>query len=352
VDLETLLLSAPWLTAGLWVAMYSADYLLTIASARAYRMGASDHYEFEVSLELNPGFVADVDAMRWFSPRFVRVLVLTTLIVGGVCLIGGPFLAPQNAGFRNPALFMLGALFFPEFSVCARHAGNLALFRPISVNTGMEGKVSYARWLTYEMSGVQLWGLACVLLVCALLGWKASLFGGAVGVGLLGLRNVQTSRVQLAKSLGLPRSRIAALRWRLPGLIVALLLGVTFWQSFPPTPPPPPPGTIWFGTGYDSGGPGLTGRGNTFTQGTTVWMTVDLDQPLSGGDGITVMIDGSSAISMPDDGLQVFSTAVPGGHGLGAHAVSIEDSTGTTRATGTFTITPAAADSPSQIPGS
>jgi len=352
VDFETLLLSAPWLTVALWVAVYSADYLLTIASARSYQKGAADHYEFEGSLELNPRFVDDVDTMRWFSPRFVRVLVLTTLIVAGICLIGGPLLAPQNVTFRGFTLFILGLLFFPEFAVCARHAGNLALFRRANASTGVDGKVTYARWLSYETSGVQLLALACVLLVCALLGWKASLFGGAVGVGLMGLRQIQASRVQLAKSLGLPASRTTALSRLLMGLIAAVLVGVAVWQSFGADPPPPPPGTIWFGTGYDSGLPGLTGRASTFMQGATLWMTVDLDKPLSDQNGITVMIDGAAASNFPvDSSEQVFSTEVPAVNTPGAHTVSIDDDTGSVLAKGIFTVTPAPVGSSTQNGG-
>lgn len=189
MDIESLLVSAPWLCVGIWIVLYVADYYLTIAGARLYAQGAKDHVVTEGSYELNPGFVADVNALRLFSPRFIKFLVLTSLYIAGAW-----YVVEQLYSARNLFLFLYGAFVFLELAILARHATNIPHLRRLKAHQGVDGQVQFARWLTLETSAISLVSVAALLLVAALVTWKATLFGGVVGLLALGLRHASRAR--------------------------------------------------------------------------------------------------------------------------------------------------------------
>ena len=73
-----------WLILPIWVLVYLSDYYLTILGARAYEAGAKEHLLFEGSYELTPTFQKDVDALRVFSPKFLRAVLLTSGFVAAL----------------------------------------------------------------------------------------------------------------------------------------------------------------------------------------------------------------------------------------------------------------------------
>src|SRR5215831_17875565 len=83
-----------WLGPLVWVVLYVSDYSLTIASARLYR--AQDKIVLEGSYEITPMFQADVDALRRVSPRFVIILIVSTVYL---CLVQA--LSRRASGFSG-----------------------------------------------------------------------------------------------------------------------------------------------------------------------------------------------------------------------------------------------------------
>ena len=190
-DFENVLLSAPWWAVASWVALYVTDYALTIRGARLYRQGANEHIVFEGSYELTPQFQKDIDRLRTFSPRFLLYLVLSAAMLVAIWWV-----VRQQPGNGWLYLFYYGALVFPQFVVLARHARNIALFRRLRTHQGVEGRVSYAKWLTLEQSSVELAFMALLLLAAAAVAGSASLCGGAFALAVLALKHRRLSRKQ------------------------------------------------------------------------------------------------------------------------------------------------------------
>jgi inorganic pyrophosphatase len=71
-----------WLGPLAWAVLYSSDLILTITCARPYQ--AQHKIVFEGSYEITPFYRADVNALRYFSPRFLLVLVGSTAYVAQV----------------------------------------------------------------------------------------------------------------------------------------------------------------------------------------------------------------------------------------------------------------------------
>ena len=190
-DLENVLLSSPGWAVASWIALYVGDYSLTIWGARLYRQGANEHIVFEGSYELTPQFQKDIDRLRTFSPRFFLHLVLSAAALAAMW-----FVVHGQPGDRVLFLAFYGALVFPQFVVLVRHARNIALFRRLQTHQGVEGRVSYAKWLTREQSSVELAFMALLLLAAAGVAGNASLYGGAFALAVLSLKHRGMSRKQ------------------------------------------------------------------------------------------------------------------------------------------------------------
>ena len=192
-DLEAIFLISPWLSIGVWLVLYVADYYLTVWAAILYRQGANAHVVFEGSYELTPQFQKDIDGLRRFSPRFLGYVVLSTGIVGGLW-----YVANRWPDWRNMFLLAYGGLVFRQLAVLVRHARNIALFRRLREHKGVEGRISYSTWLTLEMSWVELLFMALLLLAAAGVAGRMTLYGGAFAVFVTGLEHRKMSKKKLA----------------------------------------------------------------------------------------------------------------------------------------------------------
>lgn len=194
MDIETWLLSAPWVPVGIWVVLYVADYYLTIWGARLHAKGAKDHLVFEAGYELTPQFQKDINHLRTFSPRFLGHLALSVVIVLVVWR-----LARRRPEWRLAFLVLYGGLVFRQLAILVRHARNIALFRRLKDHQGIEGCVRYSQWLTLEMSWVELAFMALLVLMAALVAGKATLFGGALALFVTGLQHRKLSRKRMSE---------------------------------------------------------------------------------------------------------------------------------------------------------
>jgi len=78
---EELIFQKLWLVLPLWLVLYIGDYCLTIIGARYYRSGVREHIVFERSYELTPALQSDIDALRLFSPKFVRAVIISSALI-------------------------------------------------------------------------------------------------------------------------------------------------------------------------------------------------------------------------------------------------------------------------------
>ena len=84
----------------------------TIVSARRYQADVKAHIVIEGSFELNPVFQGDVNKLCWISPRFVILLVVTSLL-----LVGNWVSSQGLPGFEPAYPMVLGALVLMECAV-------------------------------------------------------------------------------------------------------------------------------------------------------------------------------------------------------------------------------------------
>lgn len=136
-----------WVGATAWAVLYCSDYYLTIAGARLYAQ--QDKIKFEGSYELNPLFEKEIDALRHISPRFVAMLILSTLAL----LFVGLTLEADMRGFY---VFMLGALLLIQLTVHVRHLRNRLLFRHAVRPDAMTGRLEYRRGVVLRASAFEI----------------------------------------------------------------------------------------------------------------------------------------------------------------------------------------------------
>ena len=185
---ETFFPSNIWFVLILWIIIYSSDYYLTLYCATLYHTHLKEYIVFEGSFELTPYFQADVDTLRRISPRFVRALTLSLLLIGLLWLLTVNVL-PLPGIFS----FAIGGLLLREAAVHLRHGRNLALMRLTRTGGGLTGKVTYARWLLLKLSALELWAFAGLFLLIAL-AWGSWFFlGGGVFCLFTGLQHWRLS---------------------------------------------------------------------------------------------------------------------------------------------------------------
>jgi hypothetical protein len=134
---------------SLWALVYCSDYILTILAARKYEAGAKKHFLVEGGIELTPYFQNDVARRRWISPRFLLALVFSSTLLG---LLG----ALTKESFHELFAFCLVGYLLLELAVHIRHARNLLLFSYLSRSQGVQGQLTYSRWLTLRVSATEL----------------------------------------------------------------------------------------------------------------------------------------------------------------------------------------------------
>lgn len=197
------LVNSPWTGAAIWALLYIGDYGLTIAGARLYRRGAHRFFAFEQGYELNPVFKRDIARLRYFSPRFIMLLLTTTVLILIIWRLSRPY--PQLF------IFLIGALVLIEVSVHMRHLRNIVLFWIVLHRGGVEGHISYAGWLSYRVSAMEFFTYALLFLVVWLLTRSIFFLGGASTCLVTGIKHIVFSR-KLARHRSVPSPDTAAER--------------------------------------------------------------------------------------------------------------------------------------------
>jgi hypothetical protein len=175
-----------WLSMGIWAILYIGDYTLTIIGAKLYRRSAKQFFTFEKGYELNPVFRQDIKKLRYFSPRFVIFLFITAILILIIWRLSRPF--PQLF------TFIMGALVLIEVNIHIRHLRNIVLFRLVAQGGAVQGHISYAGWLSYRISAIELFTFAGLYLIVFFLTDSVFFLGGAATCLVTCLKHLWYSR--------------------------------------------------------------------------------------------------------------------------------------------------------------
>jgi hypothetical protein len=142
-----------WPALIVWVVLYISDYAFTIACAKMRRGPISEKIVIEGSYEITPYFQRDVDALRRFSPRFVTMLVYSTLLLVAVW-----FLSAQS--FPEFFAFAAGAMILIEVTIHIRHLKNFLTYRRMKESDCVRGRIEYSRAFILRTSADELFVFA------------------------------------------------------------------------------------------------------------------------------------------------------------------------------------------------
>ena len=170
--METWLTTDPWIGMLVWTIVYISDYAMTIASARKYR--SNPHLEFEGSFELTPQFERDVNALNPISRWHILMLLLTNALL----LVFWWLFSLLD--YRQGFLFVLGMLILMEAGIHFRHFRTWHLLTANESQGGLEGKITYRRWLLYSTSAFEFLSFSILFLVTAALTRSLFFIGGAL----------------------------------------------------------------------------------------------------------------------------------------------------------------------------
>jgi len=166
-----------------WILVYISDYLCTIASARLYQASAKAHIVIEGSFELNPVFRADVDKLRWVSPRFVTLLVVTSLL-----LTGNWFSSHRLPGFEPAYPAVLGAFLLMECAIHMRHLRNLVSFCGMR-RGAVSGQIAYRRGFMLRNSATEFLSFGVFFALIGLLQNSWFFLGGTLSCLLTAVKH-------------------------------------------------------------------------------------------------------------------------------------------------------------------
>ncbi len=187
--IRDLLTQTLWPLLVLWGLVYLADYYATIYVARLMRSTSQEYICFEGGVELTPIFRKDVNALRWFSPTFLRHWLLSFPLLALFWWLWTVYLdLPQ--GFY----VVIGGLLLGEAAILLRHSRNLALAYLCRTAGSLRGHLEYSRWLGLRLSAVELFGFAALFGLIAV-GMESWFFlGGALMCAMTGYRHWAYSR--------------------------------------------------------------------------------------------------------------------------------------------------------------
>ena len=181
-----------WAGSLAWAVLYCSDYFMTIACARLYRR--QDKVRFEGSFELNPVFEADINELRRVSPRFIAILIVSTL---SVFLLGMTVEQHMHAFY----VFMLGALLLIQLTVHIRHLRNWLFFRHALLPDGITGHIEYRRPVILRTSAFEILEFGVLYaFIYAFTPAGPFVLGGALGCALMSIGQYRMARAQAASA--------------------------------------------------------------------------------------------------------------------------------------------------------
>lgn len=171
-----------------WAVLYCSDYFMTITCARLY--ARQEKVKFEGSYELNPLFEAEVNALRRISPRFIAMLIVSTLAL----LLIGRVIDPHMHAYY---VFMLGALLLIQLTIHIRHLRNWLFFRHLLLPDAISGRLEYRRAVILRTSAFEMLEFAVLYaFIYAFTPAGPFVLGGVVACATLSISQYRMARAQ------------------------------------------------------------------------------------------------------------------------------------------------------------
>lgn len=189
-----------WPGLVVWTALYTSDIYLTITCAKLYQAGVKEKFVVEGSYELTPYYQKDVDSLRIFSSRFFWMLCLTLATLSAVWWLVKQSLLPPGYPL------VLGYFILVQLVVHRRHLRNLLLFRAITKDGAVRGRIEYSRRLMLRQSALDLVYFASLFALLSLATYSLFILGGALGCFLTAVKHWQLARKQ-ASDLAVAQSQ-------------------------------------------------------------------------------------------------------------------------------------------------
>jgi hypothetical protein len=174
-----------WLAPLLWAGLYISDFCFTLACARMYQ--AQSTVVFEGSYEITPIFQADVNALRRISPRFIAILIASTLYVWWV--------ANVSSTWQSRGLFegIMGALVLIQLTVHIRHLRNWFMLRAVRRGS-VTGRVEYPRGVVLHGSAFELLSFSGLYASLFVVTHSLFVLGGTVACAILAMNHHRLAR--------------------------------------------------------------------------------------------------------------------------------------------------------------
>jgi len=180
-----LLVASPWLVALSWAVLSIFDFSATMLFSKAYREFLSATMQYEQGVEMNPLFAKDVQQVKWFSPRYIVLMVGLTLLIG----IAGRWVPPKH--FEMIA----GMAILLVLVVDLRHIENLSFVWFLKTDPeGFKGKIEQSHKLSQQRVAVYAFNTSVLYLIVFLLTGRIFFLGGTIVSVLLAIRHFLLSR--------------------------------------------------------------------------------------------------------------------------------------------------------------
>jgi hypothetical protein len=182
----------------LWIILYISDYYMTLYTAKGFRK--ISHIQFEGSFELTPEYQKDIDALKPVSKRHIIALVLSSLVLALTWWV-----TRLNFYLELAYPLFLGMFLLLEVAIHLRHLRNAALIREVRRGGGLEGQITYRKWLSYRLSANELYIISALFLFVALLTVNQFFLGGALTCLATGIRHSRLAKkTQISAQTAVP----------------------------------------------------------------------------------------------------------------------------------------------------
>jgi len=184
------LVGNPWLVAVLWGILSVFDFTATMVYSKAYREFLSANITYEGGMEMNPVFEKEVEQLRWFSPRYLVLLLTIALLI---TFVGGWM---QKTWFE----FLAGSALLLVFITDLRHIENLSVVWFLKSDpSSFKGKIEQSYALSQRRVAVGTFNIGLLYLVVYFLVQRVFFVGGAVICTLYAIRHFLLSRRKISK---------------------------------------------------------------------------------------------------------------------------------------------------------
>ena len=189
------LVGSPWLVAALWGILSVIDFSATLLYSKAYREFLSETVEYEHGVEMNPTFEKDVQEVRWFSPRYIILMLTVALLVG-------------LAGMWLPLRWfemLAGAALLLVFITDLRHIENLTVVWFLKSDPeGFKGRIEQSYKLSQVRVAMGGFNIGLLYFLIFILTGRVFFAGGALICVLYAVRHYWLSKRKLLTPLEIP----------------------------------------------------------------------------------------------------------------------------------------------------